>query len=377
MALLACHPPPAPTAAAPEVRAAIRASGPACGETHADCDGVAENGCEIETDFDAKHCGECSRACGDGERCVVGRCRRTGVMDASIDHGCWLVDGRVRCRGDNRYGELGDGNVLADGASRVAVAEVLDVEGAVAVTAGGDLVMGRSSCALTREGAVWCWGIGIGGRPKRAQGFDDAVDISVASRRLCAVLDDGAVRCADVAPAGDFALPDQARVGGIDDGAQIVAGTPGVFFACALRRSGEALWWTYATTPRALELPGPIQQLAGGDWDPCALLRDGRVACWSSGDDFRPQLVPGVADAVEIASSVEHVCMIRRGGGVACYGHSSARDVDYPEGELVAIRGAETAVDVMVSEDDACAMLANGEVVCWDVGPEPVARAVE
>jgi hypothetical protein len=42
--------------------------------TFADCDGNAENGCEIATAFDASHCGGCDIRCSNGNICINGAC---------------------------------------------------------------------------------------------------------------------------------------------------------------------------------------------------------------------------------------------------------------------------------------------------------------
>ena len=55
---------------------------PACAKTlapggfwnHADCNGVLEDGCEINTSIDANNCGGCGNKCADGVPCVDGKC---------------------------------------------------------------------------------------------------------------------------------------------------------------------------------------------------------------------------------------------------------------------------------------------------------------
>lgn len=48
----------------------------ACQMGHADCNGDLGDGCEINTDFDPRNCGECGHACDAvaGQACVTGRC---------------------------------------------------------------------------------------------------------------------------------------------------------------------------------------------------------------------------------------------------------------------------------------------------------------
>ena len=48
-------------------------SKPTCAADHADCDLVAANGCEVDTQSDAQNCGACGLVC-DGQPCVRGVC---------------------------------------------------------------------------------------------------------------------------------------------------------------------------------------------------------------------------------------------------------------------------------------------------------------
>ncbi len=49
----------------------------ACNAGFADCDGIAANGCEVNTQTSLDHCGACERSCSTG-RCAVGLCDRGG-----------------------------------------------------------------------------------------------------------------------------------------------------------------------------------------------------------------------------------------------------------------------------------------------------------
>ena len=78
-----------------------------------------------------------------------------GVTTFSIgsDHGCAVTDaGAVECWGENFFGELGDGNAVAQGAP-VLVNGL--TSGFRSVTVGD-----QHSCALNQDGGVFCWGRG-------------------------------------------------------------------------------------------------------------------------------------------------------------------------------------------------------------------------
>jgi hypothetical protein len=55
--------------------------GLACTADHANCDGVASNGCEVDLMTDATNCGACGTSC-NGQPCVSGICQAPPVVDS-------------------------------------------------------------------------------------------------------------------------------------------------------------------------------------------------------------------------------------------------------------------------------------------------------
>ena len=45
-----------------------------CETGYADCDGLPDNGCEIDFRIDSRHCGACGSACAPGQVCAEGKC---------------------------------------------------------------------------------------------------------------------------------------------------------------------------------------------------------------------------------------------------------------------------------------------------------------
>lgn len=97
----------------------------------------------------------------------------------------------------------------------------------------------------------------------------------------------------------------------------------------------------------------------------CALLEDGRVACWgrsASGELGRrdagpwsatPALVDGVANAV----ALDRTCAVVAGGSVVCWG--PAETPQWSDGAPPAARS------VAVGDGFGCAVLTDGRVTCW------------
>lgn len=128
--------------------------------------------------------------------------------------------------------------------------------------------------------------------------------------------------------------------------------------------------------------------VAVGDITACAIRDDGDVWCWGAGENgqfggevsppvLRPRLVAGVPKATRIAVGHYHVCMVSVAAEVWCWGGNDYGrvGVSSPPG-LVALPGGPAtfpvnvdlpgpAIEVSVSNDASCAVLASGAIWCW------------
>jgi alpha-tubulin suppressor-like RCC1 family protein len=128
----------------------------------------------------------------------------TGLTDvvelaAGADHFCArLMDGTVRCWGDNDNGQLGVGTT-AD--STIPTAPIMGLANVVQIVAGAN-----STCARLMGGTVQCWGdnfygqLGVGSTmdsnvPVAVPGLSDVVDLSSGNNYVCARRMDGSIRC--------------------------------------------------------------------------------------------------------------------------------------------------------------------------------------
>ena len=136
----------------------------------------------------------------------------SGVSDAlavasGFDHTCALREGgKVSCWGSNEFGQIGNGidfiTEVQDGSNIVDPSEVVSLDNAIAITAGG-----AASCALLETGDISCWGSNSNGRlgntialfgrptPLTISGISDAVGVAAGGRHTCAVLEGGSVSC--------------------------------------------------------------------------------------------------------------------------------------------------------------------------------------
>lgn len=200
----------------------------------------------------------------------------TGVSAVSVGsgHACALTDGGgVQCWGADYWGELGDGsNYLTWGGDQTAAVRPAPVDvvgltsGATAIDAGVD-----HTCAIVATGAK-CWG--------RAHSGAVGDGTAVPSR------------------------PTPTDVVGLSSGVATVSA--GSFFACALGTDGGASCWGQNDTGKVGNgtstnqlVPGDVvglgdsgsEAVVAGGSHACALLVDGRVACW--GQNYYGQLGDG------------------------------------------------------------------------------------
>jgi alpha-tubulin suppressor-like RCC1 family protein len=110
-------------------------------------------------------------------------------------HACALLaDGTVRCWGGNAYGQLGNGMLGPTESSALPVA-VSGLTQATAISAGA-----TSSCAVSTDGSIRCWGgtaaLGPGvATPVAVANLTSALAVSVGASHACAVLRTGGLRC--------------------------------------------------------------------------------------------------------------------------------------------------------------------------------------
>ena len=135
---------------------------------------------------------------------VAGLDSGVSAVSAGRNHTCALmVDGGIKCWGDNAFGKLGDG-------SQQQQLQPVDVMGfgeffeqAKAVSAGD-----MHTCAVTTAGAARCWGFNFYGQLgngsfEHSQGTDGDVvglssgvsGISASFEHTCAVMDSGVAKC--------------------------------------------------------------------------------------------------------------------------------------------------------------------------------------
>jgi alpha-tubulin suppressor-like RCC1 family protein len=165
---------------------------------------------------------------------------------------------------------------------------------------------------------------------------------------------------------------------------------------CVVRTDGTASCWGWnvygadgndstadqATPVAVLGLTG-VSRMAAGRTHTCAVLTNGQVSCWGDnyfgmlgngtvgGYNLTPTIVSGISDAVDAQASEGDTCVLRRSGGVTCFGWhakmwTGAGDYSTYSGVPTNMNGITDAVAIGLGHDHICVVHAGtGTVSCW------------
>lgn len=278
-------------------------------------------------------------------------------MVIGLQHSCAVTRaGAVRCWGDNDFGQLGDGTT-EDRPEGVTVQGL--GSGAVAVAVGT-----RSSCALTAAGQVLCWG-------------DNDLN----------QLGDNTTN--------DSLVPIQPQ--GLDSG--VVDLFSSEVDVCALKGDGDLFCWGFGNegllgngTKGRVPVPTKVSDLPAVRYLPpsihdaftlCVVTATDTVFCWGrnnvgqvgNGTDGAQELSPVQAtitgvDTVAVGNA--HTCALKKDGSVACWGWNDFGQVG--EGTPTTIKSTPVTVTALGEDDIAsvvvggihsCVVLTNGTAKCW------------
>jgi cysteine-rich repeat protein len=370
----------------------------ACGDSFTQPGEECDDGNAVNVDGCTNACA--LPECGDtivsmGEQCDDGNmanndgcsasCTSQGVLQISVGerHTCALLEGGfVRCWGQGGFGGLGYGNNddIGDNEHPYTAGNVNVGGTVVSVTAGA-----YHTCALLEGGGVKCWGSGDLGALGYANVFDigdngttpamfgtvqvggQVTQISAGDYHTCAVLVGGTVRCWGWGEAGRLGYGNTNNIG--DNEHPSAAGN--------------------------VNIGGLVTKVAAGERHTCALLQNGAVRCWGSGDglgypgelgNIGDNETPASKGDVNVGGPVadvdvghQHTCVVMAGGGeVKCWGHAINGKLGYGNLQIIGDNEAPAsvgfvavggpAVEVRAAADHSCALLQSGLVRCWGYG---------
>jgi Regulator of chromosome condensation (RCC1) repeat len=246
---------------------------------------------------------------------AAGNAPLSGVVTiaAGQDHTCAVTNsGGALCWGDNSQGELGNGSTTS---SSLPVAVSGLSSGVASISAGPGF-----TCAVTTTGAAECWGLGVSGQlgngaaadslaPAQVSGMSAGVaEIAAGASHACALTDEGAVWCWGLNASGqlgDGTLGSSATpvrvLGAVGNAALsgVVAIVAGQDHTCGTTATEAVTCWgnlneaapvSADTTSSTAEAQSNGQSngvvaIAESDSHSCAVHADGTVWCWGLNAD--------------------------------------------------------------------------------------------
>lgn len=274
---------------------------------------------------------------------------------------------------------------------------------------------GATSCQITDEGAVQCWGQLAGGVeksnvPKTVEGLSEGVTaISLGNKYssyACALLKNGRLKCwgnNSSGQLGDGTLQSRSmpqNVLALDE--IVTAISTGMDHACALLITGGVKCWgsnyygqlgqkNISLSALPIEVTGlkeGVKAIAVGGGHNCALLQSGQIKCWGSNYYGQlgngtiskhvsdPVVVGGVAGEVKsLISGSDHTCIVLKNGQMQCWGLNDLRQAGIalnssgsPYGLLTPTLVQHLPGKVMFAKAGvahSCAVIEDGSVYCW------------
>jgi alpha-tubulin suppressor-like RCC1 family protein len=215
-----------------------------------------------------------------------------------------LTNGAVKCWGANGQGQLGNATTV-DSAVPVGVRDLQN--GGTAISAGG-----AHACALDTTSKLRCWGNNFYGQLGNGMMVNvsapvipnalasGVVAVSTGEYHTCAILNGGSVRCWGLNEDGQLgngsstSSPVPVSVSGLT--ANVIALAAGYHHTCALLVGGNVRCWgdnsfgqlgdgTKTSTRAPVDVSAlafNVAQIAVGSFRSCARLKSGAVKCWGS-----------------------------------------------------------------------------------------------
>jgi cysteine-rich repeat protein len=421
-------------------------------------DGNTTNGDGCQFDCSAEVCGDgiqdSQEECDDGNNrdddgCDAD-CTNADVVQLALGdkHTCALLDnGKVRCWGDNAFGQLGYGNTedIGDDETPASAGDVNVGELVQRISAGSN-----HTCAVLITLRVRCWGnnafgqlgygntnnIGDNESPADAGDVDalaiepSVTDVVTGSNHTCILFDFGGnIKCwgdntfgqlgnGNTIKIGDDETPRNAPFISLPDPAPIVKIVAGGDHNCALSGSGSAYCWGRGLSGELgygnvisigdnetlnshvpLSIGGVIDDVAVFSNKTCILIGRsvfGSIRCWGGGstnlgygqlvtfgDNETPGQIPSIlvgGNAQQVSIGGAFICSLLSTQDVMCwggignnifplgYGAIGGVGDDEDPAEIGVVDLGAKAISVATGSLHICVVTDDGQVKCWGVG---------
>jgi len=307
-----------------------------------------------------------------GSNFSLGKKQLTNIAEGDY-HTCGLYEGAVYCWGYNNTGQLGN-NTLVNSLTPVAVdtSGVLKGKTVVSVSAGSN-----SSCAITSEGKLFCWGQNqygqIGDNTTTTARVPTAVVMSGALiNKTVLSVDIGVARTCLVASDNNAYCWGRNFYGQLGNGNTTDSLVP-VAVVTAGALSGKS-----------------VKQISTGTDSTCAVTTDGLAFCWGRNDmgqtgngTTTASSVPVATDTsgvlngktlVSIATGTSHSCTITTEGRAYCWGSgaflgtgtNTASTIPIGVNMAGALAG-KTLLSLSISSSYTCGVASDNNGYCWGI----------
>jgi hypothetical protein len=209
-----------------------------------------------------------------------------------------------------------------------------------------------TACALRGDGTARCWGRALTGAP-----VGSYRQISTGRDHACGVRATGEIHCWGSATNGQTSPPAGAF-------SEVSAGA---HHTCGLRTDDTPICWGANESAQAALPGGTFTRVAAGSSMACGLRSDATAECWG----YVPGPVPDGAftdlsigvyvnqhpdGSAGTSADTTHVCGLRPGGALVCWGRNTSGESSAPGGTFAA---------VTAGGDHSCALRADQTAACW------------
>ena len=270
-------------------------------------------------------------------------------LSVGSSHVCAVTAGyEVVCWGDNAAGELGVGENRKSAAASLSRPHVVGGLPPVSSVAAGVM----HTCAIDREGAVWCWGSAGGDRVETKGGAAGSIELHGAALGTPVKMPLGAGAAHLVALAGKGSM------------------------ACAAFEDEVRCWSTFGTIPidaTTIETPqffvtrlAGVSAIALGHGKVCAIA-NGQVSCWRDGLAPTPAArARGDTSKPSVISIGEmYACVGSTTGELRCWWSLIDDFWKKPPNRDVRWKDKSPTHAVAVGDSPICTAAEDGHVVCF------------
>lgn len=267
---------------------------------------------------------------------------------------------------------------------------------------------GTNTCAVKRDGTLWCWGANTWGqvgdgtrgdrtRPEQVEPNRAGlrwVDVSTSGSHTCGITDRDHLYCWGLNSAGmlgNGSTSQQLRPAFVRGNLWRDV-SAGWFSTCGVTKSGGLYCWgdggkhrlgngstANRLTPHPVDSATDWASVEVGGEHACAVKRNGTAWCW--GDNLFAQLGDGTvrtrARPVRLATgtysevdvSWMHTCGVRTDGRTMCWGYNTNGQLGVGNYNYrptpTEVRGGGSWAGIGVADSSTCARRSDGKLFCW------------